>query len=81
MNYYRDIDKVVRSDLMISISDFSPMPLFFLNITVLNDTLYIYLFQYAALFWYNYTPDGKPDPRTKHGGCPVLYGQKWGMLT
>ncbi|XP_041376290.1 prolyl 4-hydroxylase subunit alpha-1-like [Gigantopelta aegis] len=33
--------------------------------------------KYAAVFWYNYTPDGQPDPRTKHGGCPVLYGQKW----
>ncbi|XP_071090772.1 prolyl 4-hydroxylase subunit alpha-2-like [Haliotis cracherodii] len=31
----------------------------------------------AALFWYNFLPDGSPDPRTRHGGCPVLYGHKW----
>lgn len=31
----------------------------------------------AALFWYNYTPDGHKDPRTLHGGCPVIIGQKW----
>ncbi|XP_067650758.1 prolyl 4-hydroxylase subunit alpha-3-like isoform X1 [Haliotis asinina] len=31
----------------------------------------------AALFWYNFLRDGSPDPRTRHGGCPVLYGHKW----
>lgn len=31
----------------------------------------------AALSWYNFTPDGLPDPRTLHGGCPVIIGDKW----
>ncbi|KAK7115142.1 prolyl 4-hydroxylase subunit alpha-3-like [Littorina saxatilis] len=31
----------------------------------------------AALFWYNFNPDGLRDPRTLHGGCPVIIGQKW----
>ncbi|XP_076449199.1 prolyl 4-hydroxylase subunit alpha-3-like [Babylonia areolata] len=31
----------------------------------------------AALFWYNFSPDGLPDRRSLHGGCPVLIGQKW----
>ncbi|KAL8608410.1 hypothetical protein ACOMHN_002643 [Nucella lapillus] len=31
----------------------------------------------AALFWHNFTPDGLPDRRSLHGGCPVIIGQKW----
>ncbi|XP_064610732.1 prolyl 4-hydroxylase subunit alpha-1-like [Liolophura sinensis] len=30
----------------------------------------------AAAFWYNFK-EGRADLRTKHGGCPVLRGEKW----
>jgi len=32
----------------------------------------------AVLFW-DYTPDGKPDPKSLHGGKPVLKGTKWAL--
>ena len=39
----------------------------------------LFVFQNSALFWYNYRLSGEAgDLRTLHGGCPVLYGQKWG---
>ncbi|CAG7786992.1 unnamed protein product [Allacma fusca] len=31
----------------------------------------------SAIFWYNMMSDGKPDLLSLHGGCPVLYGNKW----
>ncbi|XP_065941779.1 prolyl 4-hydroxylase subunit alpha-1 isoform X3 [Magallana gigas] len=31
----------------------------------------------GAAFWYNLRPSGATDPRTLHGGCPVLVGSKW----
>ncbi|CAL4125166.1 unnamed protein product, partial [Meganyctiphanes norvegica] len=31
----------------------------------------------AAVFWYNIQPNGIANPRTEHGGCPVLRGHKW----
>jgi len=31
----------------------------------------------SALFWFNLNPDGSIEARTVHGGCPVLYGNKW----
>ena len=34
----------------------------------------------SAAFWYNLLPNGKGDPRTKHAGCPVLSGSKWGTF-
>jgi hypothetical protein len=34
-----------------------------------------------ASFWYNLLPSGKGDLMTRHAGCPVLSGLKWGMLT
>lgn len=30
-----------------------------------------------ALFWLNLHNSGEGDVRTKHGGCPVLIGNKW----
>jgi prolyl 4-hydroxylase len=30
-----------------------------------------------AILFYNCTPDGVPDPRSLHGGAPVLSGEKW----
>ncbi|CAG7734724.1 unnamed protein product [Allacma fusca] len=31
----------------------------------------------AGVFWWNLRSDGSGDPLTRHGGCPVLYGEKW----
>lgn len=33
-----------------------------------------------AILFYNTTPDGKDDPRSLHGGAPVVEGEKW-LLT
>ena len=30
-----------------------------------------------ALLWYNVLRSGEQDGRLWHGGCPVLYGDKW----
>lgn len=30
-----------------------------------------------AILYYSQHPDGSLDPNSKHGGCPVLQGQKW----
>ena len=35
----------------------------------------------AAAFWYNLYPNGESDQKTEHGACPVLIGEKWGMIT
>jgi prolyl 4-hydroxylase len=32
----------------------------------------------SALLFYNQLPDGRLDPQSLHGGCPVLQGVKWG---
>ena len=32
----------------------------------------------SAAFWYNLLEDGKGDLSTRHAGCPVLLGTKWG---
>lgn len=34
----------------------------------------------SALVWYNLYSSGEGDPRTKHAGCPVLVGNKWGKI-
>jgi prolyl 4-hydroxylase len=31
----------------------------------------------SALLFYNCTPEGVVDPRTLHGGAPVIAGEKW----
>lgn len=33
----------------------------------------------TAVFWWNLHYSGIGDLRTKHGGCPVLVGNKWGI--
>lgn len=33
----------------------------------------------CAVLFYNVTPDGADDPRSLHGGAPVLEGEKWIM--
>lgn len=32
----------------------------------------------AVLFWDNLYPSGLKDPYAFHGGCPLIYGIKWG---
>lgn len=32
----------------------------------------------SAVFWWNLHKTGEIDVRTKHAGCPVLVGNKWG---
>lgn len=32
----------------------------------------------SAAFWWNLHKSGVGDLRTKHAGCPVLGGTKWG---
>lgn len=34
----------------------------------------------SAVFWWNLFASGGLDYRTKHAGCPVLVGNKWGKL-
>ncbi|XP_064096394.1 prolyl 4-hydroxylase subunit alpha-1-like [Macrobrachium nipponense] len=31
----------------------------------------------SAVFWFNLLRNGKLNPRSEHGGCPVLLGHKW----
>ncbi|XP_068233922.1 prolyl 4-hydroxylase subunit alpha-1-like [Palaemon carinicauda] len=31
----------------------------------------------SAVFWYNLKRNGRMNPRSEHGGCPVLLGHKW----
>lgn len=33
-----------------------------------------------AAYWWNLNKAGDGDLRTRHAGCPVLVGSKWGML-
>ncbi len=34
----------------------------------------------SLLFWYNLKQSGKPADEAFHGGCPTLYGIKWGRF-
>ena len=34
----------------------------------------------SVVFWHNKDPTGNKILESKHGGCPVLYGVKWGKL-
>lgn len=38
------------------------------------------LFQGDAVFWHNLLRSGEGDFRTRHAGCPVLKGWKWGKV-
>ena len=33
----------------------------------------------ACAIWYNLLKNGDGDYRTRHAGCPVLSGTKWGI--
>ena len=39
------------------------------------------LLQGDAAFWWNLKRSGIGDASTRHAGCPVLVGQKWGKRT
>ena len=46
-------------------------------------TFQLYLFlcvQGDAVFWHNLLQSGEGDFRTRHAGCPVLKGWKWGKV-
>ena len=34
-----------------------------------------------AVLWWNLLSDGDGDLSTRHGGCPVLFGEKWSMFS
>jgi hypothetical protein len=36
------------------------------------------LFQGDGVFWYNLLKNGSGNQNTRHAGCPVLVGSKWG---
>ena len=40
----------------------------------------IHLIQGSALYWWNLKKSGEGDYSTRHAGCPVLVGSKWGNL-
>ncbi|KAK2152803.1 hypothetical protein LSH36_317g01045 [Paralvinella palmiformis] len=43
-----------------------------------GDRLATFMIYNGAAFWYNFDLAGeRGDPRTLHGACPVLFGQKW----
>lgn len=35
----------------------------------------------SAAFWYNLHASGEGDYDTRHAGCPVLTGSKWGKYS
>ncbi len=37
-------------------------------------------FQNGALFWWNLHRNGQGNVDTLHAGCPVIVGDKWGMI-
>ena len=39
----------------------------------------IFFYKGSAIFWWNLKKSGEGDYLTKHAGCPVLVGSKWGM--
>ena len=41
-------------------------------------TITILFSQGGAAVWYNMLANGEGDYSTRHAGCPVLTGQKWG---
>ena len=34
-----------------------------------------------AAFWWNLKRSGDGDDSTRHAGCPVLVGSKWGKMS
>ncbi len=41
---------------------------------------YVITFQNGALFWWNLHRNGQGNVYTLHAGCPVIVGDKWGMI-
>lgn len=50
---------------------------FTINSLCLSSTLY--MTQGSAAYWWNLKKSGEGDYSTRHAGCPVLVGSKWGM--
>ena len=50
-----------------------------LKIYTMHFFFFRHIWQGSAAFWFNLKPDGEGDDRTRHAGCPVLSGSKWGM--
>ena len=45
-----------------------------------GDCCFVFV-QGDAAFWWNLKKSGDGDLRTRHAGCPVLVGSKWGKCT
>ena len=39
-----------------------------------------YFQQGTAAFWFNLLKSGESDGSTRHAGCPVIVGSKWGKM-
>ena len=39
---------------------------------------FCFFYQGTAAFWFNLLKSGESDARTRHAGCPVIVGSKWG---
>ena len=51
-----------------------------LRLRIISIAIHVLLFpQGAAAFWYNLKPTMENNKLTRHAGCPVLVGEKWGM--
>ena len=55
---------------------FISIPLFFRYFEVIKNYVILF-FEGEAILFYSQLPDGKVDPMSIHGGCPVLSGTKW----
>jgi len=40
--------------------------------------MFIFFQQGTAAFWFNLLKSGESDGSTRHAGCPVIVGSKWG---
>ena len=44
----------------------------------LKKIILFYFQQGTAAFWFNLLKSGESDESTRHAGCPVIVGSKWG---
>lgn len=35
----------------------------------------------SVLVWHNVLPDGSENVLTRHSACPVIIGEKWGIVS
>ena len=50
----------------------------FCIICAIHCILVLLLIQGSASYWWNLKKSGERDYATRHAGCPVLIGSKWG---